>query len=344
MFRENGEPMKNILLNLLLPALIIIAPFSAFAQGKGIYGEDGRQDYFQVPGEVRQLADSVVSLWRSDKVTRDGNVFALTTRNFGQSMSLCPDERFYDQPKGAFCSGVLVGEDMIMTSGHCIADEAACSSTKIVFGFAIKKEGETAASTRPAGEVYGCKRIIESRLPTTANFVARWIGPRWAGPDYALIRLDRKVSGHKPLPINRKQKLAKGDRLFAIGHPSGLPLKVAGDAKIRDVSPKDFFMADLDTYEGNSGSPVFSAETGLIEGVLFDGGEDFVDPPVGCKHSYVVAQEKGEGEYVTRISVLADLIPGGKAGDKAPDEFRDMRVESLADAQNEISDRFGVKF
>jgi len=339
--------MKNILLTLLLPAFIhAIAPFSAFALDKGIYGEDDRQDYFQVPGEVQRLADSVVSLWQSTKVNRTGDVFALTTRNFGQSMSLCPTERFYDQPKGAFCSGALVGEDLIMTSGHCIADEAACADTKIVFGFNIRKEGEAAATTRPAGEVYGCKKIIESRLPAPANFVAKWIGPRWVGPDYALIQLDRKVSGHNPLPINRKQKLVKGGRLFAIGHPNGLPLKVADGAKIRNVSPKDFFMADLDTYEGNSGSPVFSAETGLIEGVLFDGGEDFVDPPVGCKHSYVAGQEQGEGEYVTRISVLAGLIPAVKAGagDKAPGEFRDMQVESLAGAQNEIADRFSIKF
>ncbi len=132
---------------------------------------------------------------------------------------------------------------------------------------------------------------------------------RSAGPDFALIRLDRKVTGHNPLAINRSAGLAAGDGLFVIGHPVGLPLKVAGGATVRDVPMEGYFTTDLDTFSGSSGSPVFNAKTKLIEGILARGDEDFVLTPAGCAATAAYAQNGGRGEEATKISILADFIP-----------------------------------
>jgi hypothetical protein len=337
--------MKNLFKSALLPAAICLChPFSFAAEGdKSIYGADDRQEYYQAPAPMRQLADSVVSLWASERVIPNGQNLKLTVVNFGTAENLCPTERFREQPKGAFCSGSLVGEDLVMTAGHCIEDQAECADTKIVFGFNIKAEGGNAATTLPMSEVYGCKTILKREkvyyyhtvdTTTKVNF----------GPDYALIQLDRKVSGHKPLEINRNQNLAKGSDVFVIGHPKGLPLKVAGGAKIRDASPQYFFVTDLDTYIGSSGSPVFSSATGLIEGVLFDGGKDFMDSPVGCKYSYRVGQEQGRGESVTKISIFAGHIPNIKAGPGGANtsEFKDMELNGVYEAVDHPALRGGI--
>ena len=55
-----------------------------------------------------------------------------------------------------------------------------------------------------------------------------------------------------------------------IGHPCGLPLKCAPGASIDDFTD-NYFRADLDVYSGNSGSPVFCAETHELIGIVSRG-------------------------------------------------------------------------
>ncbi|MBI4350311.1 MAG: trypsin-like peptidase domain-containing protein [Elusimicrobia bacterium] len=289
------------------PEAPIPAPPAASGGTKSIYGDDDRLDYYAADADMRALSDSVVSLWEAKNLrTADGRT-ALGTVNFGQAAGLCPGQRFAEQPVGAFCSGTLVGEDIVMTAGHCVLDEAKCAATRFVFGYSLKQAGDYPRSV-PAEDVYGCSGIIKRDLDMNPGFFASVFngGP---GPDFALVRLDRKVPGRKPLPIHRKARPAKGDKLFVIGHPVGLPVKVAGAAKVRDAGPKYFFKADLDTFGGNSGSAVFNADTGLIEGILVRGDVDFVNSPAGCRMASVVAQEGGKGEAVTKISVLEKFIP-----------------------------------
>lgn len=300
----------------LAAALAAALPAVTMADaGKTIYGADNRLDYYEAPADMKVLADSVVSLWKAKHVSVSGGKASLTNVNFGEAMNLCPSERFREQPLGAFCSGALVGEDLIMTAGHCITDEAACADTKFVFGYAVKESGGKAATTLPAGEVYGCRKIIKRDLdkPPSGLFgtvisVLANITNRM-GPDYALIQLDRKVEGHRPLPINRGAEPREGTPLFTIGHPVGLPLKAAGCAAVRSDSPKSYYITDLDAFGGNSGGPVFNAETKLIEGILVLGGQDFVKSPAGCTIAYTVDQSKGIGTGVTRLAFFKDAIP-----------------------------------
>lgn len=308
-----------------ITALAFILPSFAKAEDKSIYGEDNRLDYFEAPADMKEMARSVVSLWKNEHVRVDGNTARVATANFGEALGLCPSERFREQPVGAFCSGSLVGEDLIMTAGHCVLDEAQCSDTKFVFGYAVAERGKAAVTAFPASDVYSCKKIIKRDLdkqPTnTVGLIGAIVGNLLdtTGPDYALIQLDRKVSGRKPLPINRGSKVKEGAGVFVIGHPVGLPLKVAGDARVRASKfMRAHFTADLDTFGGNSGSPVFNVRTKLIEGILVRGGTDFVKSPEGCTISYSVGQNDGKGEAVTHVSVLKDHIPAFKSAEEAP--------------------------
>ncbi|MDT8286857.1 MAG: serine protease, partial [Elusimicrobiales bacterium] len=207
----------------------------------------------------------------------------------------------------AFCSGALVGEDLVMTAGHCIKTQEDCANTMFVFGFRTGADGE-APSAVPAANVYSCKKIEKWALGREPQ---EGVSTAGLGPDYALIRIDRKASGRTPLPVNRGAVPAAGAPLFVIGHPVGLPVKVAGGAAVRDPHQDGYFVANLDTYGGNSGSPVFNRETNLIEGILVRGETDFVYEG-SCRVSYRVGDEDGRGEDVTKVSELAGSIPAAE--------------------------------
>lgn len=290
--------------NTIAAFILVCAPAFAGAAGKTagdkvIYGVDDRLDYYQAAPDMKKLADSVVSLWKaSDVALAPSGGFKLNTGNYGEVMGLCPEEPFRDQPLGAFCSGSLVGKDLVMTAGHCIKSEADCSGTKFVFGFRLDAAGGQ-PGTAAASDVYSCKKIVKRYLES---------GYGALGPDYALVQLDRPAEGKTPLAVNRGPGPKKDDAIFVIGHPSGLPVKVAGGATVRDPSPKGYFVANLDTYGGNSGSAVFNGRTGLVEGILVRGENDFVSKN-GCSVSNVVPADGGRGEDVTKVSELAAVIP-----------------------------------
>ena len=313
---------KNILilLGILIPAYAVLTPRAGVVSGfrdavsdaKSIYGDDNRIDYYNASAETMALADSVVSFWKSAKLTDQGANFKLATRTLGEAKNLCAGEAFREQNVGAFCSGSLVGDDLVMTAGHCITDAASCADARIVFGHKVTKAGRAGISTVAKGEVYSCSSIVARKLEEGK-----------LGSDYALIKLDRKVSGHKPLAINRSGSIAKGTKLMVIGHPSGLPLKIAAGATVRDASKPEYFVCDLDTFGGNSGSPVFNNVTKKIEGILVRGDEDYSPTPAGCNVATKYAQNGGRGEDVTKISQVSSFIPM-RAGEKAAPEVVDM--------------------
>ncbi len=307
---------------LLAALLLLAAPFAAKAGSKAIYGDDDRKEYFEVPKERRAQADAVVSLWDSSKVFPDhAGHFLLSVHPFSDKVfdrgggKLCASEPFRNQPIGAECSGTLVGEDLVMTAGHCISTQHDCDDMIVVFDFNIKSPGGIAPATVPASSVYFCKSIVSSKLESAkygklppADAVQKGIVKDL---DYAIIRLDRKVTGRKPLPIDRKGGLETGSPIFTIGHPVGLPAKITEAASVLNIRPEDpYFEANLDTYGGNSGSGVFNAKTGLLVGILARGRDDFKKTPEGCYASEVFEQNpKDGGEAVTKIALVAGFIP-----------------------------------
>lgn len=275
---------------------------------KAIYGEDNRLDYWELPEERRELADSVVSLWHDGVLTPDAdkNFFSLDHQALNEApSSYCPGLKFGDQKAGALCSGSFVGEDLVLTAGHCLIDlpEYGCAHTKIAFGYDLAKDGTTPDKI-PAAEVYSCKEVLARYVDTELDSQ----NPK--GGDYALIRLDREVHGRKPLKINMKGEIKTRTPLFLMGHPNGQPFKMAGNASVRNTDQKDgYFMADLDAFHGNSGSPVFNALTNEIEGILISGDTDFDwQQGQGCFVYHVNPQDGGRGEDIAKISLVRDLI------------------------------------
>ena len=261
---------------------------------KLIYGADDRVDVFQLPaGPNLDDVDSVVALFPTGDVTNNGNgTSTLRTRNFGVANNLCAGERFRDQPTGAFCSGFLVAPDVIATAGHCV-DAGNVTNVRFVFGFRMR-DAITAETIINNGEIYSGVAVIGRQL----------VGN---GADWSLVRIDRRVTNHRIARIRRAGRIGNTQTVHVIGHPSGLPTKFAGGAAVRDNQPNAFFVANLDTYGGNSGSPVFNSDTHEVEGILVRGETDFVQQG-NCMVSLVCPNAGCRGEDCTRTTEFAQLI------------------------------------
>ncbi|MGZ3771950.1 MAG: trypsin-like peptidase domain-containing protein [Bdellovibrio sp.] len=263
------------------------------AKPKVIYGEDNRQDVYQVErADVRETADSTVAMIPNKSLKRvEEGFFRVDALTFGEANDLCPEERFRDQPTAAECSGSLVGEDLIATAAHCIS-KSDCGQYSFVFGYRMKN-ATSAPEMVPASDVYKCKRVV-AREYTNAQ-------------DYALVRLDRTVKDHRILNLQRTPA-EPNDPIYVIGHPSGLPTKVAGGAHVR-AQEGPFFKANLDTYGGNSGSAVFNSSTNEVVGLLVRGETDFVyDSKRQCSVSKRCDNNGCRGEDVTNISYIIEAL------------------------------------
>jgi subtilisin-like proprotein convertase family protein len=259
-----------------------------------VYGNDDRLDTYQVQNQVlRNQIKSTVALIESSNLVSTVSGHQIRGQVFGNDYNLCSDEPFREQTTAAFCSGSLVGEDLVMTAGHCITSAADCASTMIAFDFELSGPGQE-SRVLPNNAVYKCQSIIKREVFNS-------------GRDYAIIKLDRVVEGRKPLALRRSGAPAVGDEIHVIGHPAGLPKKLAGGARVRSLRP-EHFIANLDTYGGNSGSAVFNSRTGLIEGILVRGDTDFVSRG-SCMVSNRCSDTGCRGEDVTLASFVLAYVP-----------------------------------
>lgn len=283
--------------NFLVLSLSLSFAFSAFANTKGIdviYGEDNRKDVFEsTDSALVELSKSTAAMIEMANLTSQSNGEIVIQAETLKSRGICAKERFSNQISAANCSGFLVAPNVLVTAGHCIKSEFDCSSYKWVFDYKVD-HADQAAVTVAKQDVYSCKRIIARSLDQLSK------------DDWAVIELDRK-SDRKPLAFRKKGKITTGTSIAVIGHPTGLPTKIADGAKVRSLATK-FFQANLDTYGGNSGSAVFNTQTGEVEGILVRGENDYVyDSALGCQVSNKCPDTGCRGEDVTYISNVKGL-------------------------------------
>jgi Trypsin-like peptidase domain len=261
---------------------------------KVIYGTDNRVDLFQINDPlILGNADGVVALFdRGDVVDNGNGTSTIQTQNFGIARNLCATERFRDQPIGCFCSGFLVAPDIITTAGHCV-DNAGVNNVRFVFGFRMVNASNATTIVNNT-EIYRGIRIVGRQLINN-------------GADWALVQTDRPVTNHRIVQIRREGRIGNNQGVYVIGHPVGLPTKFADGANVRDNSPAAFFIANLDTYGGNSGSPVFNRDTHIVEGILVRGETDFTSQGT-CNVSLVCPDTGCRGEDCTRTTEFQNLV------------------------------------
>lgn len=215
----------------------------------------------------------------------------------------CADERFANQNVVAqACSAFLVAPDVVVTAGHCL-NLGPCAKLAFVFGFREGKPG-LAAEKVATQDVYRCSEVLAQETVSARR-------------DYAVLRLDRAVTGRAPLAVRRTGEMPEGTKLAIAGHPYGLPLKSAGGgtATLHRYKPfgqppkivAEVFRTGLDAMGGNSGSPVIDAETGLVEGLFVYGAPDQAADATCVR--WRVCTDDCFPELAVRTTVFATAVP-----------------------------------
>jgi V8-like Glu-specific endopeptidase len=305
----------------LLVLCLIVTSLTAQAKRKIIYGKDNRKDISSVHNKsIQKLSKSVAARVNNFSFKSDSNrSISFPTPQFLTSswtLNLCEDEKFSNQPAMADCTGFLVGRDLIATAGHCVTDGTRsggtsgfgveyCQSHSWLFDYKTDSSGEIDLSEMNKNNLYRCKEVIKAKL--------------FGEEDFAIIRLDREVTGRKPLRLRSTGKIKVGQKLFVIGHPSGLPMKYADGAKVFGVF-NPYFSTNLDTFGGNSGSPVFNTATNEVEGILVRGDSDYLMSShngASCTRVNVCNNDRQncldndpniDGEHVTKISRIKEYL------------------------------------
>lgn len=266
--------MEKILVGLILLiglSQAIPGPFT-----RVIYGEDTRLDYYELSSDLKTMGESTVAIIVGNNVlSRSGNNWVMKPTSKASSVwGWCSSERYADQPIAgngrSFCSGFLIASDpgLIVTAGHCA--EHPLDAYWIIFDFNQNSQSDSQLTFR-SDQVYRVSRIVGKGKEFGSS------------EDWAVFELDRRVTNHKPYTVvNDNVKV--GDQLVLIGHPYGLTKKTDPDGEVRAVRT-NLIGGYVDSYGGNSGSPVFDKDGALV-GILVGGAPDFVRQG-GCQVSNV---------------------------------------------------------
>lgn len=281
-----------------------------------VYGTDNRKDVYEASYSQRTLSASVaglVSLNRFKKGRRT-NTFDIASMSLEDAQNICPNEKFARQQTAPMCTGFLIAPDVIVTAGHCYLQnstaEERCKNAVWVFGYAQSSGRGNPTQDIPLENIYTCEKVLGARQ-TGAH-------------DFAVIKLSRKVTGRAPLRFRTSGKISSSTGLTVMGHPSGLPMKIADGGKITKNTVKETFSTNLDTFHGNSGSPVFDSRTGMVEGILVQGKTDYIpsdkkDPKSclvvnNCDNNATKCEAPAEGgpvangEVVYRITNISKVL------------------------------------
>ncbi len=296
---------------------LFILSQTAFGGIEVIYGTDDRKDLYEVSNSLHvQLAKSTAGMIQKSMFVKGSTANTFDLKNaptLERAENVCTSEKFSQQPLAAMCSGFLVGPDTLVTAGHCYNSfdlpENVCKNFAWVFDYSLTSANSNPTKNISIANIYSCKSVIS--VKRDENY------------DFSIIKLDRPVVGRQPLKIRTSGKVNVSDSLVVIGHPTGLPTKIDLGKVIYNAEATRF-STNLDTFHGNSGSAVFNATTGQVEGILIMGKNDYTPSipsnPNSCKvnnkcdntaQNCSAGFEGGpieHGEAVLRIEKIAAII------------------------------------
>jgi hypothetical protein len=253
-----------------------------------IYGRDDREFVTHHSSlKLREMALSIGYIVSEDYLERGFFKTLIKAKSLKETLNLCAGEKFESDRSVPNCSGFLVAPDVLVTAGHCFATEADCHTKKIIFDVDLSSQAKKGILVNRKN-IYSCEQILFQNLQGVS--------------DYAVIKLERATKNRPSLSLNLTKKIEDNESVFMLGHPFGLPLIISKKAKLSENTDLDLFKASLDSFEGNSGSPVINARTFKVEGILVNGQEDLVQDSE--KLCYRNAKHVSGGEGVLRASSL----------------------------------------
>ena len=314
--------MNKIITFLLLFSAAHSWAFKLNVGPKSIYNLDERELISSsTESKIKELSKSVGLIFYKDDLVDINNVeknstilSPLLTEKPPIGANYCPSEKFADHHayKKA-CTGFLIAKDIVITAGHCFRSKNDCHRKAITFEATIENEDGRGFKILNS-EIYTCEKIIAQEYDQSETLV-----------DYAIIKLDRKTN-RVPLKFRQAKSIEDNAAVFMIGHPLGLPKTFSSNARVLENTTDIYFKTTLDSFHGNSGSPVFNSKNFWVEGVMVRGeGDEIYNSENKCnRYATYSDADLTKGEGVTRMSAI---IPSlfNQLGDEFQSLFDDSQ-------------------
>ena len=254
--------------------MTLIFSLSALA----VYEEDNRVDFYKVQDpKVQEISKAMAFQIYFDELKgwTFNRYWQILTRPLADR-GICPNERFADQPvMRNDCSGILIGPKQMLLPGNCIT-EHYCDNDLYYFMFSYHLSSSTPLDVmRSKKYFYKCEKILKRVYDPSSAL------------SYTILELDKVVEGVTPVKLSAQAEIQPNEELLAIGHPEGMPLKIAGDAYVADQS-KTHFIVSSDIAGSSKGAGIFNARTYELEGMLIGGTKNFTNSSDGCKRAPVL--------------------------------------------------------
>lgn len=215
---------------------------------------DKRRQITEAPEYVREQFRSVGALIPITNLQQnyDGS-WQLKAPSMIEQYPIASTEPFAKEPVAAAGAAFLIYKQVVLTAFHVAPSVQIARQLRLVFGYQMN--GDLPPKRFPGEDVY--------------EITPFWWNRR---SDVALCMVDRAVrtaeGAARPLLTPRlDNEVGYSEPLYVVGFPLGLPGKFAEGGRVMDKTSA-FFNTDLHVMRGNSGSPVFSAETREAVGVV----------------------------------------------------------------------------
>lgn len=296
-----------------------------------VFDFDERREFAALGATERRWADAV-GLFTPDRPTCSATSCDLHVEPFTTVAQAPPEPsgpfcgsfaNQYRTTEPAICTAFLVAPNMAMTAAHCVNQvfeqdgKVYCWDYSLAFGFRKEVDDPTnvnagvRTSVSP-DDLYYCEEVVA--------FGASGVGCEGTAcfddtlEDWALVRLDRNVTGRVPLFVRYTGAVPSDAALSTVGHSSRLPLKLDASTQVIDNTLSKQFSENADSAAGGSGSPLINSATGVVEGIHTLGQPDFewVSTPVGrCLADNFCSDTTGCPGFnrAQRMPVAAKQIP-----------------------------------
>ncbi len=270
----------------------------------GIYGRDDRMELSDLDPRdplhlaMLEAASGVALIVNSTMLQEDGDSVYLT------ASPDCMSGKYQGQPAvdAAAKTAFLINAEHVLTAGH-VVNQVDPQSLSVVFGYR-----QSSLVKLPDG--HDAYRFPKTHTRPCAEAI--FLACSDAVGDIALLRLDVEeeipATVASPLKLAPRRSVQPFDEVAMLGFPRRQPIKAvaraAGFGAPRAFRVgKKYIYTNVDSLQGNSGSPLLDA-SGRVIGVQAGGDRDRVD----CKA--ITYPDDAAGSWATCIEVAAQALAG----------------------------------